>query len=239
MRRLLTEDEARKFQDILKNYQPNNSVLEQFQTSNFAVIAGPAGAGKDTLRNALIEKDPSSYVRILSTTTRPIRPGEQEGIDYYFRTSAEVEEDLKRQEFFQTALVHNQQVSCMHINEIHKLGSAQIGLSILVVQTEEQLRELKPDIKTIFLIPENLEVLKQRMQAERVLDPAEIERRLTAAKKEMIIALGRTDYYCLISADLQILSQQADDFLRDGRLDKLADNKARSIIEQILNTLSI
>jgi guanylate kinase len=239
MGHLLTEPQLRRFENLLSNYKPNQTVMQQFQDSNFAVIAGPAGAGKDTLRNALLERQPKTYIRILSTTTRPQRPGEQEEIDYCFRSPTEVESGLKSREFFQTALVHNQQVACMHVDEIRKLAGDQVGLSILIVQTEAELHKLKPDIKTIFLIPPSLEILQQRMQAKRALDPDEIKRRLEAAKKELEFALACSDYYCLVSDDLNRLTKRTDEFLRYTRRDEAADTKAREIIQSILNALSI
>lgn len=237
MSRLLTAEEIEKFQKLLRKYSPNHSVLSEFQASKFAVIAGPAGAGKDTLRNALLKQDSKTYVRILSTTTRPPRSGEQEGLDYYFRSPGEVETGLIAREFFQAQLVHNQQVSCMHADEVRKLGSGQIGLSILIVQTEVEFSKIKPDIKTIFLIPPSLEILLARMQAERVLNPDEVNRRLAAAKRELEIALARPDYYCIVSSDLGKLTKKADEFMKTGGRDDTADNEARGVIRETLNDL--
>jgi guanylate kinase len=239
MSNLLTDEQLENFKKLLENYQPNEAVLEQFKDSNFAVIAGPAGAGKDTLRNALLKQEPDVYAAVLSTTTRPARPGEQEGVDYYFRSPEEVEAGILSQEFLQVQLVHNQQISCMHVDEVLKLGQDKIGLSILIVQTEEKLRNIKPDIKTIFLIPPSLDILRERMQAERVLNSDEIDRRMSAAKIELETALARSDYYCLISGELDGLIENADLFLRYGQKEEQLDREARTTIQTILNTLSI
>src|SRR5687768_1784715 len=111
MSRLLTSEEADEFKNIISNYKLHQSVLDQFHRSNFGVIAGPAGAGKDTLRDSLIKKYPGSYNSILSTTTRPARAGEIDGVTYNFREIEEVADALRQHKYFQAELVHNQQIS--------------------------------------------------------------------------------------------------------------------------------
>lgn len=236
MSRLLTETEATQFATLLQNYQPNNKVLDQFRSSQFAVIAGPAGAGKDTLRDRLIAQYPDKYLPILSTTTRPPRDGETDGQTYHFREIEQVEESLQKREFFQTALVHGQQISCLHVDEIRKLQPGQHGLSILIPSTEEELREIKPDIKTIFLIPPDLGILKKRMQTGRILDEAEVARRLEAAQKEIAYAL-ESDYYCIVSNKITEEVQKAHEFLQAG-IEYQADQKhAREVMREIMDAI--
>lgn len=237
MGQLLSESEIEVFRHLLSDYRPDFSILETFLSSNFVVLAGPAGAGKDTLRNALVEKKPEIYAPIISTTTRPVRVGELDGREYHFGSNDEIKAGLLAKQFFQARLVHNQQVSCLHAGEIRKLGSGQIGLSILVVQQEEDLQMLKSDLKTIFLVPPSLEILKSRMQADRGFEPDEFDRRLAAAKTELHFALNRPHYYCLISDDIGTLTHEADRFLRTGQWDKTVDYQARSRIDQILSEL--
>lgn len=238
MSRLLNKAEARQFKKIIDNYQPNNEVLQQFKESNFAVIAGPAGAGKDTLREELIKRYPKLYLPILSTTTRPPRAAETNGQTYHFWEVEAVKNDLDEREFFQAALVHNQQVSCLHVDEVRKLKPGQWGISILIPTTEEGLRLLKPNIKTIFLIAPTLGSLIERMQSERLLDDAEISRRLEAAKNEISYALGAEHYYCLISDTVEHVAQKAHAFLKAGVLDEAADAKAGQTMRQIMLELS-
>ena len=238
MSRLLTKQEANKLREIINDYQLNPAVMKQFQESNFAVIAGPAGAGKDTLRNSLIRSNPELYLPILSTTTRPPRAGEADDQDYHFREVEEVEEGLAKREFFQAALVHDQQVSCLHISEVKKLKAGQTGLSILIPYTEKMLRDIKPDIKTVFLIPPNLEVLKERIQSERMLDDAEVERRVKAAAKEIEQALKSDHYYCLITDTVEHVTRNTHNYLQGSKPDQPEDLSARHAMRQIVLELS-
>jgi guanylate kinase len=147
--RLLSEKEAHEYKNIIDGYHPSAQTVYEFARSRFAVIAGPTGAGKDTLRNSLVAAS-TQFVPILSTTTRPPRPGEKDGVQYHFRDLKYIEKGFSEQRFLQAALVHNQQVSCLDLAEIHKLNENQVGLSILIVQTEIEMRKLNPALKTIF-----------------------------------------------------------------------------------------
>ncbi len=237
MSRLLTEDEAKLYAESLPNYRPNPQTVAQFAASNFTVIAGPAGAGKDTLRDNLIADYPDIYVPILSTTTRPPREGEVNGQTYNFTDLEHFNDALTRKEYLQVALVHNQQLSALHISEVQKLNQIQTGLSILIVQTEEELRAYHPNIRTIFVAPPSLEVLKQRIQIERILDSSEISRRLTAAKQEIAFALGQPHYYCMVSDGVEHITNVAHSYIQTGQIDKAEDERARSILEKILESL--
>lgn len=236
MGRLLTREEAQEFKELIDNYQPNDEVLEKFRSSNFVVIAGPAGAGKDTLRDTLILRYPEIYAPVLSTTSRPKRSGESEGHTYHFWEVEGIRLGLERREFFQAALVHNQQVSCLHVNEIKSLKPEQCGLSILIPITETELRLIKNDIKTVFLVPPNVTVLKQRLNADRMLGPEEVHRRLEAAEKEMEYALKSNYYHCIVTDTIEGATNSAHAFIHDG-ITGDEDARARLIMHEILNSL--
>jgi guanylate kinase len=238
MSRLLTETEATQFEELLSVYSLREDGLARFEASNFAIIAGPAGAGKDTLRNGLMSAYPDKYQPIISTTTRPSRQGEQEGITYHFSEIEDVRRGLGERRFFQAELVHNQQVSCLDISEIQKLRPGQWGLSILITQTEQKLHAIKPDIKTIFLIPPDLTTLMGRMQAERSLDNDEISRRLEAARNEIESALDAEHYYCLVSDTVEHVLDSADAYLQSDIRNPEQDKQARAIMRQTLDTLN-
>lgn len=233
----LSDKQIEQFEALIKGYQMNTLARAEFVASHFAIIAGPTGAGKDTIRNLLIKKDPDRYTAILSTTTRSPRKGEKDGVDYHFRSEGKVKKSLETGEFFQAALVHNQQVSCLHINEIKKLRSGQIGLSILIVQTERELSKTKTDIKTVFLVPPSLNELKRRLQSNRQIKRDEMLRRLLAAQKELKLASDNPDYLCLINENIEKTAEKCDQFFAYNKSDPTDDKKARRTIDFIVNEL--
>lgn len=236
MSRLLDDSQIAEIKKIIKTYHPNPAVLEQFCASKFAVIAGPAAAGKDTLRDALT--DTGQYTAVLSTTTRPKRVGETDGRTYHFTSYDSLKRELSAGQHFQVALVHSQQVSGLHISEIEKLGKDRTGLSILIVQVEQKLRRLKLDLKTIFLVPPGLDEMIKRMRETRGISEAEIDRRLQAAKHELSYAISEQNYYCLITDGYEKVKKLADEFLRGGRRDESADAQARDCAEKLLQELN-
>lgn len=239
---LLNKDQITEFKKLIENYQPNREALGIFLKSNFVVIAGPAGAGKDTLRNSLIQKYSEDYLPILSSTTRPMREGEKDRIDYHFISVEEMKQELEKQEFLQAALVHNQQISAMHVNEIKKLSAGQTGLSILIVQTEKELRILNPGIRTVFLVPPSRDELIKRLNYKRQLSNEEQTRRLLAAKKELQIALDEPSYYCVISDGEEETAETVHAFLQKGpkaTLDLAARQKAAELLASLKKELPV
>lgn len=237
MSSLLNPEQVASFRSLLTNYQPNPEVLEQFKKSSFAVIAGPAAAGKDTLRNLLLAIPNGPYTSVVSTTSRPARPGETDGKTYHFIDAEIMRQSLEAGLYFQADLVHDQQLSALYIDEVTKLGNDKIGLSILVVKTEKDLRKLKSDIKTIFLVPPSLHVMLDRLRTERDFSDEELSRRLKAACAEVTAALASHEYYCIVSDGKELVRDLADDFLKTGRKDETVDQDARQHARTLLAEL--
>jgi guanylate kinase len=233
----LSSDEMARFEELLKTYRPNDEVSDAFKRSNFAVIAGPAAAGKDTLRSLLLALPQTPYVSIVSTTSRSPRTGEFNGQEYNFASAADMEQDLTKGMYFEAALVHGQQLSALHVDEIHNLGSSKIGLSILVIKIEQQLRKQKTDIRTIFLIPPSFEVMMERLRMGRNFTEEELQRRLVAAEEELHYGLTDQNYYCIVSDGKTKVRDLADTFLRTGVKDVQTDQAARLVARQLASDL--
>lgn len=221
----------------IDEYRPKQEVVEKFASSNFVVIAGPAAAGKDTLRNGLISKYKDLYEPIISTTTRAPRPDEREGEAYHFITAPQIESLIEKGDLLQVALVHNQQISATDSAELDKLNSGKTGLSILVVQTEAELYALNSKIKTIFLIPPSYEEMISRLEIERHTKHHEVNRRLSAAITEIEIALSLDRYFCIVSDDKERVINVAHNFLQGGIKDVREDANAREVMQKILGDL--
>lgn len=218
-------------------YRPSFETIEKFSKSNFAIIAGPAAAGKDTLRNELLNLYPEIYKRIVSLTDRPPRKNEKDGQDYYFVTKEQITDKANDKSLIQLADVHSQQLSALDSAELDKISEGQIGLSILIVQTEKQLRKINQNIKTVFLIPPTLEEMLERLKVNRPDDANETNRRLNAAKKEIEIALDDPSYFCLVSDDQYKNAVLANDFLLNNIKDQKVDLFARSVMRGIFGKL--
>lgn len=237
MNDFLENNQITDFKNIIGSYAPNEESLKNFLSSKFCVIAGPAVSGKDTLRDGLISNYPQTYQKILSLTTRAPRQDEITKDSYKFISVENMRDLAVKQKLLQIALVHNQQISAIDIRQIEELQEDKIGLSILIVQTEQELYKIKPDIKTIFLIPPNFEDLMDRINRERLPDQTEIKRRLAAAEEEIGIALKTPRYYCIASDIKQNVQEKAHLFLSKEQRDSGEEKRARDICKEILEDI--
>ena len=161
-------------------------------TSLLMIVSGPAGSGKTTLCQKMVETFQPGVQRVVTATTRPPRKGEINGQDYYFFSPQEFENRVAGGEFFEHANVHNYRYGTLK-SELHKQLEQQFDLVLSIdVQGADTFRLaaqkdslLTGRLTTVFISPENLPQLRQRLVGRGQDDPDEIERRLQTAEKEM------------------------------------------------------
>ena len=154
----------------------------------FVILLGPSGAGKGTVMRLLKEDDLSSLKFALSTTTRTPRPGEAEGVDYYFWSKEEFEQGIADDIFLEWAQVHNDNYYGTLRSEI--LPVLQDGLATIKemdVQGVEQVWQnmSSQNIVTIFIKPPSLKILRQRIVDRAPITERELEQRMTSLAQEM------------------------------------------------------
>ena len=148
------------------------------------IISAPSGSGKTTLGKELISSL-SDFQLSTSYTTRKPRPGEREGIDYFFLTEEEFEEKKRRGELIEWAEVFGYYYGTSHQSLTQYLQQGKNVLLIIDVQGALQVKEKLPRAVSIFVLPPSWEALKQRLE-ERGTDTAEeIQRRLEVAGREV------------------------------------------------------
>jgi guanylate kinase len=228
----------KEFEELLSRYQPSQELLEHLRNTRIGVIAGPAGSGKDTVRELLVTRYAEHYQKLLSETTRPPRPSEQDGREYWFKSEQEILEGLQKGIYLQGAIVHGQQVSVISGAALPPEDSHKIALPIWIVSTEMQMHVLKPDLRTVFLVPPSIDEMISRIQAGRSLSMDEIERRLQSSHAEFEAALNTERYYCVTSIQPDLTVQYVDAFLRTSSRDSDVDAAARYNISTILQQLN-
>ena len=148
------------------------------------IVSAPSGAGKTSLIKALMEQDQRVEVSV-SHTTRPQRPGELEGVNYFFISTETFHEMREAGAFFESAEVfgHFYGTSLTQL-EVMLSDGADVILEI-DWQGAEQVRKLLPDSAWLFILPPSLEALKSRLQARGQDAEDTIEIRMRAARDEM------------------------------------------------------
>ncbi len=148
------------------------------------VLAAPSGGGKTSLVNALLERE--SGIRLsVSFTTRPPRPGEQDGVHYHFVDEPKFLALKAAGEFLEHAHVHGNwyATSATWLRQ-----EVQAGHDVLLEidwQGAQQVRRLIPDAVHVFILPPSLASLEERLVKRQQDSPEVIARRLDAAREEM------------------------------------------------------
>lgn len=147
-------------------------------------MSAPSGAGKTSLIKALMEQDQRVEVSV-SHTTRPQRPGEVEGVNYFFISTETFHEMREAGAFFESAEVfgHFYGTSLTQL-EARLSDGADVILEI-DWQGAQQVRKLLPDSAWLFILPPSLKALKARLQARGQDAEDTIEIRMRAARDEM------------------------------------------------------
>ena len=137
--------------------------------------------GKGTLIRALLERFPDLELSV-SATTRPPRPGEEDGRDYYFLSPREFEKRLENGEFLEHATYAGNQYGTLR----SELDRAENGLVLEIeLQGARQVRKALPEALQVFIKPPSLDALRTRLIGRGAEDDAQIARRLEVAEREL------------------------------------------------------
>jgi len=146
---------------------------EQKKRNLLVVISGPTCSGKDTVMKALLERN-SNMTRLVTTNSRPKRPGEREGVDYYFVSQEEFERLIGEGAFFEWVEYRGSYRGTQkrHVKEALASGKDVIWRIDVrgVKNIAEKVRKEIKRVVFIFLV-EELEVLKKRMERRATEDP--------------------------------------------------------------------
>jgi guanylate kinase len=148
------------------------------------VVSAPSGAGKTSLVKALRERLPGLQVST-SHTTRPPRPNEQDGREYYFVSNEVFDRLAADGAFLEHARVFDNQYGTGLGQLRDKLAGGQSVLLEIDWQGARQVRRALPDCRSIFILPPSREALRQRLTDRGTDSPAVIERRLADAVTDM------------------------------------------------------
>lgn len=148
------------------------------------IISAPSGGGKTSLVNALVASMNNLFISI-SYTTRPIRPGEQNGVNYNFVTSTQFQELLKKNTFLEHAKVFNHDYGTSRDWVEQQLQQGRDVILEIDWQGAQQIRQNFKQCVSIFILPPSREVLRNRLLNRAQDDTQVIEQRMAQARNEM------------------------------------------------------
>lgn len=169
-------------------------------------FSGPSGVGKGTVRQEIFSTPDHKFEYSVSMTTRQKRPGEVDGVDYFFRTREEFEELIKNGQMLEYAeYVGNYYGTPLtYVNETLDKG-IDVFLEI-EVQGALQVKKKVPDGVFIFLTPPDLDELKDRLVGRGTDSEEVIRQRIERAKEE--IALMREYDYAVVNDEVPLAAER-------------------------------
>lgn len=165
---------------------------EPGQQGILLLVSGPAGSGKTTLCQRLIDTH-ASVERVITATTRPPRDGEIDGEDYYFLSAESFEKGVSEHAFYEHARVHNNFYGVLKREIDRRLDAGCDLLLNIDVQGAASFRkaasvnpELARRLVSIFIQPVNMAQIRERLVSRGTDAVEEIERRLKVAENELL-----------------------------------------------------
>ena len=154
-------------------------------TACLFTISAPSGAGKTSLVKALLDKRGGNVAVSVSHSTRPMRPGEVDGVAYHFVSLTEFEQMTAAEEFLEHARVFDNCYGTATSSVKALLASGKHVILEIDWQGARQVKAKLPDTVGIFILPPSREQLEQRLRARGTDDETVIARRMRDADREM------------------------------------------------------
>lgn len=180
------------------------------------VISGSSGVGKGTVLKGFLERNPE-FMLSISCTTRSPRPGEIDGVNYFFISKEEFQDCIKKEKFLEWAEFAGNFYGTKkkYIKQCLEEGKD----IILEIETKGamQVKKQMPEAVLIFICPPSYETLENRLRGRHTEDEATIQKRLDEVKKELKAAENFD--YRIINDDLETAIQTLEEVIR-GEMQK-------------------
>lgn len=197
------------------------------------IISAPSGAGKTSLVKELLKTRQQIMVSV-SHTTRGMRPGEENGVDYHFVAQDVFQTMVEGSDFLEHAQVFD---NFYGTSQQHVEDQLAAGMDVILEidwQGAEQVRKLMADSQSIFILPPSISALKERLQNRGQDDDEIIQRRMRDAVNEMS-HYAEFDYM-VVNDDFTVALDDLKSIIRANRLTQL--NQAKNIESLLIELLN-
>ena len=195
---------------------------------NIYIISGPSGSGKDTILKEVL-KIRSDVFFSISHITRNMRVGEVEGEKYHFISREEFEEQLAKNAFLEYNEYSGNYYGTPKAPIEEHLAKGDDVVIECDVNGASALRDILPDVISVFIMPPSFEVLRKRLEGRGTETTEQVERRMNEALNEICRAVEYD--YIVVNDDLE---SAVEDFLTVLNCNKLLLKNQKHIIDEVL-----
>jgi guanylate kinase len=223
--------------DKLATYQPTAATSKLIKSTPILLLVGPTGAGKDSLKDKLLQT--GDYHHIISHTTRPPRINhgvlERDDQDYHFIDQTTAERMLDERSLVEAKIYSGNLygTSVAEIQAAHDEGK--IAMTDIEVQGVAEYKTLDPGVMAVFLLPPDFQTWQARLQKRYgdVVDAADSRRRLQTALEEIEQLLNTNYYTVLVNDDLHKTFEAVQAIAKPKHHEPLDDSAARKVAKRL------
>lgn len=238
--------DSAELRKLVEHYQPSERNIELVHETPTVLMVGISGAGKDTVKNGLLEQKPDIYHHMVSHTSRPKRYNkgrlEVNGVDYHFVSLDTARRMIENQGFIEVNTYSGNLygTSAGEVQLAHDEGK--IAITDMEVQGVSKYVEFEsPNLRIIFLLPKDFDTYISRFK-DRYGDDWEshldnIIKRLHTAKDELELAKASDHFIYVVNDDLQESIDKVDHISRDGEVDPADQEHARQVMDDLIQGL--
>lgn len=187
-----------------------NEIYKQKERGSLIVISGPSGSGKDTIVNNYIDSHDDAWVSV-SATSRKMRPGDEEGISYYFLSKEEFETRIENDEFLEYAVYNDNYYGTPKEHIELKLKQGIDVFLVIEVQGALNIKKLYPESICIFILPPSMKELKRRLIARKTESKEKVIERFKTAYQEINKV---SDYnYVVVNDNISLAVKKIDSII--------------------------
>ncbi|KAJ5833241.1 guanylate kinase [Penicillium riverlandense] len=178
------------------------------------VISGPSGVGKGTLIQKLFDAHPDTFALSVSHTTRQPRPGEREGINYFYISTAEFSTLVSQGAFVEYTCFSGNYYGTSKQTIADQMAKGLVVVLDIEMDGVKQIQENRAiDARYVFVQPPGLEALEARLRSRGTENEEQVQRRLAQAKAEMQFAQQGVHDKIIVNDDLEKAYQELEEFV--------------------------
>jgi len=220
---------------VMKQEMMKKTALSSVIPGTLYIIAAPSGTGKTSLAKALV-RDMKDMQTSISYTTRPQRPGEQDGVHYFFIDKAEYDRMVRAGEFLEHAQVFGNWYGTSKQQVTDFLSAGKDVILAIDWQGAKQIQELYADSVSIFVLPPSADLLLERLHTRKQDNDAIIEQRMAGVSGE--VSHYNEFNYLIVNDQFEVALADLQAIVRANRLQqKRQSSKYARLLAELAKTL--